>query len=131
MEAVEYLLSMDYQPKRTIFLAYGHDEEIGGMQGANFIVEALEQRGIQLGVVIDEGGSIMEGALPGVKIPVAMIGTGEKGYLTLQLKVESTPGHSSTPPKETAIGILGRALGRLEARKFPPDLDLILPYCRS
>ncbi len=30
LEAVEELVMLEYQPKRTFYLAFGHDEEIGG-----------------------------------------------------------------------------------------------------
>ncbi len=45
MEAVEYLLKDNYQPDRTIFLAFGHDEEIGGRNGSAQIAEALKDAG--------------------------------------------------------------------------------------
>ena len=131
MEAVEYLLNHGFQPKRTLFLAFGHDEEVGGSQGAGRIVEILKQRSVSLDAVMDEGGFIMNGVISGVNGPVAMIGTAEKGYLTLELKVQCSPGHSSIPPRETAIGILGKALARLDEQKLPPDINLILPLLRS
>jgi len=34
LESVDLLLSRGFQPKRTIYLAFGQDEEIGGLQGA-------------------------------------------------------------------------------------------------
>ena len=41
LEAVESLLAAGYQPERTILLAFGHDEEIGGANGAKRIAETL------------------------------------------------------------------------------------------
>jgi acetylornithine deacetylase/succinyl-diaminopimelate desuccinylase-like protein len=34
LESVDWLLSRGFQPKRTTYLAFGQDEEIGGLQGA-------------------------------------------------------------------------------------------------
>ena len=34
LEAVEGLLGEGFQPRRTFYLAFGHDEEVGGAQGA-------------------------------------------------------------------------------------------------
>ncbi|RPI22019.1 MAG: M20/M25/M40 family metallo-hydrolase, partial [Chloroflexota bacterium] len=59
--------------------------------------------------------------------PVALIGVSEKGYLTVEFKVHGQPGHSSTPPPQTAIGILARALARLEARPMPVHLRRMRP----
>ena len=32
MEALEHLLSLDERPKRTFYIAFGHDEEVTGFQ---------------------------------------------------------------------------------------------------
>lgn len=127
LDSVEYLLKQGYQPKRTLFLAFGHDEEIGGADGALAISNMLQEKGIHLSAVIDEGGAVVAGALPGVKFPLALIGTAEKSSITLELSVESSPGHSSAPPPHTSIGILARALTRLEANPMPATLDYIKP----
>ena len=123
LEAVEYLLSAGFQPQRTIYLAFGHDEEIGGHSGAAKIAELLGGRGVELEFVLDEGMNIVDGFIPGIAAPAALIGIAEKGYLSLELSVETTGGHSSIPPVETAIGIVSRALQRLEATRFPARLS--------
>ncbi len=61
---------------------------------------------IHLEAIVDEGGGIVSGIIPYVKKPVALIGNGEKGYLTMKYYVRSKPGHSSAPPRETSISIL-------------------------
>ena len=122
LEAVERLLADGFQPERTLYFAFGHDEEIGGQQGALQIVRLLQSRHVQLESVLDEGGQVTIGVLPGVKPPVAMIGVAEKGYATLQLTVKAAGGHSSMPPPASAIGILSAAVARVEAHPFPADL---------
>ncbi|HCU58158.1 MAG TPA: hypothetical protein DF984_08070 [Anaerolineaceae bacterium] len=124
-EAVEYLLKQGYQPERTIYLGFGHDEEIGGVHGATEIAALLESRGVQLGCLLDEGGSVIESFLPGVDTPAAMIGISEKGYLSLKLTVEVDGGHSSMPAQETAIGILSLAIAKLELNPMPARLEVI------
>lgn len=124
LEAVEKLLGEDFTPDRDVYLAFGHDEEIGGAGGARRIAETLEARGApSYALVLDEGGAIGKGLVPGIDRPTALIGVAEKGYLSLQLKVTGEGGHSSTPPSETTVGILARALARLEAAPFPASLD--------
>lgn len=39
LEAVEKLLGENYQPERSIYLAFGHDEETGGQL---FIIEVFD-----------------------------------------------------------------------------------------
>ncbi len=123
LEAVEYLLKENYKPQRTIYLAYGHDEEIGGKQGAFQIAKHLQEQHIELEFVLDEGGSIISGIVPGVAKPVAIIGIAEKGYVSLELTVEEEGGHSSMPPKQTAIGILSAAIAKLETHPFATKMD--------
>jgi carboxypeptidase PM20D1 len=117
-EAVEMLLNENFKPKRTIYLAFGHDEEIGGKRGAVEIAKLLKSRGVNAEFVLDEGGSVTDKIIKGIEKPVALVGIAEKGYLSLELTVEDAGGHSSQPPKNTAVGILSRAIVRLEENPF-------------
>ena len=123
MEAVEMLLAEGFAPARTIMLAYGHDEEVGGLRGAREIAALLARRGVRLESVLDEGGVIGDGVMPGVAAPTALVGIAEKGYLGVELTTRTEGGHSSLPPREGAIGILGAAVARLEARPMPARLE--------
>lgn len=131
LESVENLLKENYQPERTIYLAFAHDEEIGGREGTKSIVQWFADHEVQLGVVLDEGGQISVGMLPGISIPVAMVGTAEKGSMMLELVVEAEPGHSAFPPEQTAVGILGQALAFLEFRQMPARLNAIMPLYKN
>lgn len=130
LEAVERLLSEGYEPERTIYLSFGHDEEIGGTAGAEVIAKALKERGVEAEFILDEGMSILNGIVPMMKKPVAVIGTSEKGYLSVRLTVEMAGGHSSTPEKESAIIVLNTAVYNLvrhqmKARISGPVNDFI------
>lgn len=127
MEAAEVLLTQGYQPERTIFFALGHDEETGGVNGCKVIGQLMRERGIHLAGIVDEGGGISDGLAPGVRVPIALVGVSEKGYLTVEIKVEGEPGHSSTPPPKTAIGILAGALARLEAKPMQTHIRRVRP----
>ena len=127
MEAAETLLQQGYRPERTILFGLGHDEETGGVTAARLLGKMLKERGIHLAGIVDEGGGIVEGLAAGVRGPVALIGVSEKGYLTVEFSVHGQPGHSSTPPPQTAIGILARALARLEAHPMPTHLRRLRP----
>ena len=124
LEAVEALLGAGYQPRRTHYLAFGHDEEVGGMRGAAAIAGLLESRGAEpYAYVVDEGGAVARGLFPGIEAAVAIVGIAEKGYVNLELVVEGAGGHSSTPPANTNIGILSEAISELEENPFPGHLD--------
>lgn len=119
LEAAEHLLAENYQPKRTVYFAFGHDEEIGGLNGAQKIVHYLKEKGVQAEFVVDEGGVIANGLIPGLEGDVALIGIAEKGFVTVELTINIEGGHSSMPKSETAIDVLSGAIHRLKLNPFP------------
>lgn len=124
LEAVEALLADGFQPRRTHYLAFGHDEEVGGTRGAAAIANSLEARGAEpYAYVVDEGGAVARDMVPGIEGAVALVGVAEKGYVNIELLVEGTGGHSSTPPASTNIGILSAAIAELEANPFPASVQ--------
>ena len=123
MEAVEASLAGGFRPRRTIYLAFGHDEEIGGSNGAAYIAESLKSRNVKAELVLDEGALIAMGLVPGVTPPVSLIGIAEKGYMTLVLTVEQAGGHSAMPPPQSAVGILSTAIHNLQNNPFPAKME--------
>jgi len=123
MEAVEMLVKAGFQPRQTIYLAFGADEEVGGEDGAHLIAQWLAQQKVHLRFVMDEGLLITEGMMPGVHKPVALIGLAEKGYLTLKLTAQGQAGHTSMPPMRSAIGLVSEAVTRVEAQQMPVHLS--------
>jgi len=121
LEAAEKLARDGFRPERTVYVVFGHDEEIGG-NGAIAIAAWMKERNIQASWVMDEGGFITKDKVPGVAQPVALLGTAEKGYLSVELTVEKPGGHSSMPEPETAIDILTRAIVALRQRPFDARL---------
>lgn len=121
LEAVELLLADGFQPKRTIYLAFGADEEVGGLRGAAQIARLLAERKVRLDFVLDEGLVITDGVMPGLAKPAALIGIAEKGYVSVNLRLQGAPGHSSMPPPRGG-GVIARtsaALARIEEQQFP------------
>lgn len=125
LEAIERLVADGFRPTRTVYLAYGADEEVSGQRGAAQIAALLKSRRVHLDFVLDEGLLVLEGVLAGVHQPTAVIGIAEKGYLSVALGTRSTPGHSSMPPPagSSAIATMANALARLENRQMPTHLS--------
>jgi carboxypeptidase PM20D1 len=124
LEAVEGLLAEGFAPERTLHLAFGHDEEVGGDRGAAEIARLLAARGERLAFVLDEGGTVVEpGYLPGFDRRIAVIGVAEKGSVSIALEARAAGGHSSTPPRQTAAGIVAAAVARLERHPLPAQID--------
>lgn len=119
MEALEFLLERGHRPKRTIYVAFGHDEEGNGLEGAFHIGKLLVSRGVHFEYILDEGTMIVNESFPGVAVPVALVGVSEKGYLTFKLTARGTSIHTAVPPRETSILTLSRALLRFHSQAHP------------
>ena len=119
LEAVEHLVAAGAKPRRTVYLAFGYDEEVGGRRGAAHIADLLASRNVHPELVLDEGGALTTGLVSGISAPVALVGIAEKGYVTVALTAQAEGGHSSMPPDETAVGMLAAAITRLEHHQMP------------
>jgi len=121
LHAVERHLQTGAQPRRAIYIALGPDEEVGGV-GAQRAAAHLDSLGQRAWFALDEGGlTILDSPLTGE--PAAMIGVAEKGYMTVTVTARARGGHSSTPPSETAISRLARAITAIEEDPFEHSLD--------
>ena len=123
LEATEMLLKEGFQPERTYYFSFGHDEEVSGKYGAVKIAKYLQEQGIEAEFVMDEGYAVTQGLIPGIDKDVAMIGVAEKGITSLALQVDMKGGHSSQPAKETAIDVLANAVAKLKANPLPPTFS--------
>ncbi|MCK5812080.1 MAG: M20/M25/M40 family metallo-hydrolase [Clostridiales bacterium] len=125
MQACENLIKQGVVPERDIYLSFGHDEEIGGQEGALKIVEYLKKEKITFEFVLDEGGAINTGAISSVKKAVAFVGIAEKGYSNLEVKIKAEGGHASTPPTNTSLGLVSKAICKIEKRKMKKRFPLV------
>lgn len=124
LETAEKLLQQYFQPERSIYFVFGHDEEVHSPNGAGVAAKILAARNIRPHLVLDEGGIVTKTKVPGVNFPVALVETAEKGFLTLSLQVQKEGGHSSMPEQETAIDILSKALVKLRSNPFEPRITI-------
>ena len=124
MEAIEALLAQGFAPDRDVYLAYGFDEEVLGLNGALKIAEALKSKGLHFDFVLDEGGMYVRGEDFGVPEKLlAQIGIFEKGYVDIQLTVLDEGGHASRPKDQTALGILCHAIDAVERHPFEASVS--------
>jgi carboxypeptidase PM20D1 len=123
MEAATHLLKQGFQPKRTLYFAFDHDEEVGGREGAAGVAALLKSQGIQLAWSIDEGSFILQDMYPGMDLPIASINVAEKGYMTLDLIARGQSGHSSMPSSEASIFLLAAAIQKLRETPLPGSLE--------
>lgn len=122
LEAAELLLAEGFTPYRSMFFAFGGDEELGGRRGARRIAAWFAGRKLRFEYVIDEGSVIASGLVPGIDRPLALIGTAEKGNMNVVLSVRGKAGHASMPPPETALLRLAEAMVRIGRCRFASRL---------
>ncbi|KAJ3218259.1 hypothetical protein HDU67_006232 [Dinochytrium kinnereticum] len=134
LEAVENLIIAGFTPKRTILIAFGFDEEIGGIQGAKFLAKRIHDMGhhnglggIPVAFLLDEGSGISTAASIGLSNnrerdaaspSFAAVSTSEKGYMDVEITVKVPGGHSSAPPKRTGIGLAALVVKQLDDHPF-------------
>jgi len=123
LEATSFLLADGFQPVRTIYLSFGHDEEIGGPMGAAAVTAYLKEQGVQLAWSLDEGSFLFKGMFAGVDNLVAAVNVAEKGSITLDIVATAEGGHSAMPPKNNAVGVLAKAINKLEEKPVPGGLQ--------
>lgn len=129
IESVETLLEDGFEPERTVYLCFGHNEEVVASpdNGAKKISALLESRGVRLDSVLDEGGAILPISVPGIiEKNLAGIGIAEKGYCDYKISVTAKGGHSSTPPNHTALGELADVIKDIEGNQFKSEITSIV-----
>jgi carboxypeptidase PM20D1 len=122
LEAAELLIKEGFQPAQDIYFSFGHDEEIGGKEGAKEIAEYLAEKNTDIAFAIDEGGLIAEDMVAGFSRPLALVNVGEKGFVSFKLTIQTDGGHSSDPPPDNTIGSLARAIVKLEESQFEYEM---------
>ena len=120
LSAAEALVCEGFVPENDIYFAFSGNEEINGL-GAVKIVDYFEQNKIDLALVVDEGGAVVEGVFPGVTSPCGLIGIAEKGMLNAQYKAKSQGGHASAPKPNSPIPTLAEACCKIEENPFIID----------
>lgn len=121
LEAANELIERGFQPERDIWFAFGHDEEVGGLHGATYIANYFKEQGITFDAVYDEGGTITRLGLSGneEETPVALVGVGEKGFLSIQIKVYGLGGYSSMPPVKSSLVYAAEIIEKLDTNQMP------------
>ena len=124
LEAVEMALGRGGQPRRTILLAFGEDEECL-QQGSRAIARVLAQRSIHPVFLIDEGPyTYLDGANYGAPGRVfKAIELGEKGYCDIRITAHSAGGHSSNPFGGTSLAVVCEAVARIAREPWPVELS--------
>jgi carboxypeptidase PM20D1 len=123
LNAAELLLENDFVPDKDIYFAFAHDEEIRGTKGANAIAEIFKKRGLEFDFLMDEGGTVVENAIKGIKKPIAFIGIAEKGFANVKIRVRDSGGHASMPPRNTALGQVAKVITNLEKNQSKANLS--------
>lgn len=123
LEALEELIAEGFEPPCDIYLEYSINEETGG-DGAASAVRYLKEKGVELAIVIDEGGAVIDRPIGGMDRQYAVIGVTEKGYMDLKISAKGKGGHSSTPPRNSPAARLFAFANEIE-KKRPFNKKLI------
>lgn len=126
--ALEELIWEGYEPECDVYIASSCTEEISG-EGAPLIAKYLKDQGVQLALLLDEGGMILEEPVGGVKGLYGMVGVVEKGYGDVKFVAKSNGGHASAPGKNTPLVRLGKFMAEID--KNNPFTAKLTPTVRE
>ena len=126
--ALEELIWEGYEPECDVYIASSCTEEISG-EGAPLIAKYLKDQGVQLALLLDEGGMIVEEPVGGVKGIYGMVGVVEKGYGDVKFVAKSNGGHASAPGKNTPLVRLGKFMAEID--KNNPFTAKLTPTVRE
>ena len=107
-----------FRPKRGIVVAYSGDEETT-MKTSKLIAERFKHAQLVMNIDASSGTLSEETGRP---LYWSWQGA-EKTYMDFQLEVTNPGGHSSMPRPDNAIAQLARALERVSAYRFAPEIN--------
>ncbi len=120
LQACEELLSEGYEFEGiNLYLGSSNNEEIGG-DGMVLATEYFKENGIRFEAVLDEGGAITSGMIPGVKNKSAMVAVHEKSrHLYKCTAKQAENGHGGlNPSDDSAVLRLSRFIGEVSKKKI-------------
>ena len=119
LQAAEELLAEGYDfPGIDLYIGSSHNEEVCG-DGMVLATEYFRQQGIRFDTVLDEGGAITEGQIPGVKCKSAVVAVHEKSRHMFRCRTELTAkGHGGFGgPMDSAVERLSRFITEVSRKK--------------
>ena len=104
LQAAEELLAQGYDFHGiNLYIGSSHNEEVGG-DGMVLAVEYFKQQGIRFDTILDEGGAITTGMIPGVKAKSAMVAVHEKSRHQYRCTArQNDSGHTGLTPSQDSM----------------------------
>lgn len=136
LEAIEALIAKGFTPDFDVYLGYGCNEEVAGV-GAAEICQVLQERGVRLGMLIDEGSGVCPGEREGMADSFVYVKLAEKGSGSYKITVHGKGGHAMNAGKKSLIAEMGQIAIDLQNNPFPWRLSGCVkmeyrekaPYC--
>ncbi|KAI0563853.1 Peptidase M20 [Gracilaria domingensis] len=104
IEAISELWRTTWRPKRTVYVSFVPDEEVGGRDGMGQLIESEVFASLNIGVALDEGLPRDDG--------IYNCYYGERQTWWLTLNVTDRPGHGSNLPESTAAATLNKIISK-------------------
>ncbi len=123
LQAADELAKDGFTPDRDIYFASTRNEESSGI-GAHSISDTLNERGITLDMIFDEGGFILPDSIGCTNGVFAMVAVGEKIPTTIKFIAKGKGGHASMPEKNSPLVRISKLILDIEKNDpFPPYIS--------
>lgn len=120
LQAAEELLAEGYEfDGITLYIGSSHNEEVSG-DGMVLAADYFRREGIRFEVILDEGGAITTGMIPGVKAKSAVVAVHEKSRHLYRCTVrENSEGHGGlNPTAGSPVAALSEFIARISKSKI-------------
>ncbi|MBQ6862908.1 MAG: M20/M25/M40 family metallo-hydrolase [Clostridia bacterium] len=122
LEAVESLLAENYIPEKDVYILSSFSEEIAG-DGAPNAVKWLKEHGVTVGLVVDEGGAVLESPLPMLKKDLLAIGICERSSVRFLIEANAGKGKNALTNLSEFVTKKAPSLGK---QQLTPELRELL-----
>lgn len=120
LQAAEELLAEGYEfDGINLYIGSSHNEEVSG-DGMVLAADYFRREGIHFEVILDEGGAITTGMIPGVKAKSAVVAVHEKSRHLYRCTVqENNEGHGGlNPTVDSPVAALSEFIARINKSKI-------------
>ncbi|XP_035704618.1 aminoacylase-1A isoform X2 [Folsomia candida] len=105
LEAIRRLKMRGFSPRRTVYVTFVPDEEVGGDRGMATFLKASEFMDMNVSLALDEGAATMDDVYP--------IFYGERSVFRVRITATGRSSHTAMMLKDNAATKLNKALGLL------------------
>ena len=122
LEAVESLLNENFVPEKDVYILSSYSEEVAG-DGAPNAVQWMKDNGVSVGLVVDEGGAVLESPVAALDKDLLAIGICERSSVRFLIETKAGNGKNALANLAEFVSKKAPTLGK---QQLTPELRELL-----